>query len=139
VKRLFLDANVIFTAAHNPSGKASLLFELAEQGHWTLTTCQLACEEARRNVRIKFPDSLTRLEELIRDMRILSRIPRTTCPLDLPAKDQPIFTAALQSKATHLLTGDVKHFGPFMERPPETEGVLIQTVSAFFLSILKER
>lgn len=46
--------------------------------------------------------------------------------------------AALKSGATHLLTGDRKHFGPFMDRAPETEGVLIQTVSGFFLSILEE-
>jgi len=28
LKRLFLDANVLFIAAHNPSGKASLLISL---------------------------------------------------------------------------------------------------------------
>ena len=138
MRRVFLDANIIFTAAHNPSGKASLLFELAREGHWTLITSQLACEEARRNVRIKYPECLTRLEELLRNIRIISRIPRKACPLDLPFKDQPIFLAALQSGATHLLTGDRKHFGPFMDRTSETESVVIQTVSSFFLSILEE-
>ncbi|MDZ7761309.1 MAG: PIN domain-containing protein [Desulfovermiculus sp.] len=138
MKRVYLDANVIFTAAHNPSGKASLLFELAWEGHWTLITSQIACEEARRNLCIKYPECLARLEDLLRNMRIISPIPRTACPLDLPLKDQPIFLGALQSGATYLLTGDVKHFGRFMERAPETEGVLIQTVSSFFLSILEE-
>jgi hypothetical protein len=28
VRRLFLDSNVLFTAAHNPKGKAAFLFEL---------------------------------------------------------------------------------------------------------------
>jgi predicted nucleic acid-binding protein len=138
VKRVFLDANVLFTAAHNPAGKASLLFELARRGHWTLITCQLAYEEARRNVRIKFPTCQPRLNELGRDIRILTQVSRTRCPLDLPAKDQPIFLSALQSGATHLLTGDIKHFGPFMDRASETRGVLIQTVSNFLLSILEE-
>jgi len=138
VKRVFLDANVLFTAAHNPLGKASLLFELAREDHWMVITCQLACEEARRNVRIKFPECLSRLEELAQEIQILSHIPRTSCPLDLPVKDQPIFLSALQSGATHLLTGDMKHFGPFMDRALETQGVLIQTVSTFFLSILEE-
>ena len=32
MKRLFLDANVLFTAAHNPSGKAALIIELATMG-----------------------------------------------------------------------------------------------------------
>lgn len=138
MKRVFLDANVLFTAAHNPAGKASLLFELARRGHWTLSTCQLAYEEARRNVRIKFPECLPRLNELGRDMRILSLVPQTSCPLELPVKDQPIFLSALQSGATHLLTGDIKHFGPFMDRASETRGVLIQTGSTFFLAILEK-
>ncbi len=55
MKRIFLDANVIFTAAHNPEGKAALLLELGGRGHWKLITSQLAWEEARRNLSIKFP------------------------------------------------------------------------------------
>ena len=66
MKRVFLDANVLFTAAHNPAGKAALLFELADLGCWSLISSRLACEEARRNVLIKFPASLVRLEELIK-------------------------------------------------------------------------
>ena len=34
--RLFLDANVLFTAAHNPGGKAALVIELGAQRHWRL-------------------------------------------------------------------------------------------------------
>jgi len=33
VKGLFLDANVLFTAAHNPSGKAALVLELGTLGY----------------------------------------------------------------------------------------------------------
>ncbi len=29
------------------------------------------------------------------------------------AKDEPIFLAALLAQATHLLTGDLKHFGHY--------------------------
>ena len=34
--RLFLDANVLFTAMHNPRGKAALVIELGDLGHWEL-------------------------------------------------------------------------------------------------------
>ena len=34
MKRLFLDANVLFSAAHNPNGKAALLIELGKAGVW---------------------------------------------------------------------------------------------------------
>jgi len=34
----------------------------------------------------------------------------------LPAKDRPIILAAMTARATHLLTGDVRHFGPYLGR-----------------------
>ncbi|NBC11927.1 MAG: hypothetical protein GVY09_01015, partial [Gammaproteobacteria bacterium] len=63
--RLLLEANVLFTAAHNPNGKAALVLELAGQGHWRVVTSTYAVEEARRNVAGKFPGCLERLEQLL--------------------------------------------------------------------------
>ncbi|EFI35279.1 conserved hypothetical protein [Desulfonatronospira thiodismutans ASO3-1] len=138
MKRVFLDANVLFTAAHNPSGKAALLMELAERVYWHLMTSELACEEARRNICIKFPDCLPRIEELCRSIHIVSHVHEMDCPLELPDKDKPIFMAAVQGRASHLLTGDLAHFGPFMNKASETQYIVIQTVSDFFLSFLSE-
>ena len=53
--RLFLDANVLFTAAHNPNGKAALVIELGARGHWQLFSSPYAFEEARRNSGTPFP------------------------------------------------------------------------------------
>jgi predicted nucleic acid-binding protein len=50
---LFLDANVLFTAAHNPNGKAALVIELQAKASWTIVTSAYAREEAQRNIRIK--------------------------------------------------------------------------------------
>ena len=50
--RLFLDANILFTAAHNPKGKARLVIELGTQGYWELFSSRNALEEARRNLEI---------------------------------------------------------------------------------------
>jgi hypothetical protein len=36
--------------------------------------------------------------------------------LSLPEKDAPIFLAAVAARATHLLTGDLRHFGPYFGR-----------------------
>jgi predicted nucleic acid-binding protein len=36
--RIFLDANVLFTAAHNPNGKAALLVEHASTAGFMLYT-----------------------------------------------------------------------------------------------------
>ena len=55
--RVFLDANVLFTATHNPHGKAALVIELGGQGYWSLFTSPLAVVEARRNLERKDPVS----------------------------------------------------------------------------------
>jgi len=138
VIKVFLDANVLFTAAHNPSGKAALLIELAESGCWHLMTSELACEEARRNIRIKFPDCLSKIEEICRSIHIVPHVHEMDCPLELPYKDRPIFLAAVKGRATHLLTGDLAHFGPFMNKASETQNIIILTVSDFFLSVMAD-
>jgi len=135
VTRLFLDANVLFTAAHNPNGKAALVLELAGQGHWRVVPSTYAAEEARRNVARKFSGCLERLEQLLADIETLGADRGGACPLPLRDKDRPISEAALRAGATHLLTGDIRDFGPFMNAAERSNGVLIQTVAAF----LKDR
>ena len=137
--RLFLDANVLFTAAHNPSGKAALIIGLGSQGYWKVLTCSYAIEEARRNIAIKFPDYLERFESLMAEVAKVPSKSGQTCPIPLSQKDRPILDTAIQCKATHLLTGDVKDFGPFMNRPNLTSGVVIQTVSEFLAGLVKSK
>ena len=133
MKCLFLDANILFTAAHNPSGKAALVLELGTLGHWRMVTSTLAVEEASRNLTAKYPSAVSRLEILLRDMTVLPSVSGRDCPIDLPAKDRPIFLTALRYGATHLLTGDMRHFGPFMDvdDASQTAGIRITTVAAF--------
>ena len=129
--RLFLDANVLYTAAHNPKGKAALVIELGGRGHWTLYSSRLAVEEARRNLERKYPKCLDRLRTLLSSVRLADHRAALDFPEGLARKDRPIFQAALACRATHLLTGDLKDFGRFMNRPEETRGVRIQTVAEF--------
>jgi predicted nucleic acid-binding protein len=136
---LFLDANVLFTATHNPSGKAALIIDLGAQGYWEVISCSYAIEEARRNISIKFPDTLNRFETLMGTViKVPSRSGRN-CPVGLPEKDRPILEAAIQRKASHLLTGDIKDFGPFMNKPSLTGGVVIQSASEFLVSFMKSK
>ena len=53
---------------------------------------------------------------------LIAPFPGRDCPIDLPAKDRPIFLTALRYGATHLLTGDMRHFGPFMNDASEIGG-----------------
>ena len=134
--RLFLDANVLFTAAHNPGGKAALVIDLGKQGHWAIATSAYASEEARRNLERKFPRLPDRLKELLRDIELTEHHPDLRFPPALAEKDRPIFQAAVACGATHLLTGDLKDFGAFMKQPENTVGVRVQTVADFLESLL---
>lgn len=135
--RVFLDANILFTAAHNPGGKAALVIELGLAGHFQLLTSEYAREEAWRNLAAKYPSCLAGFEKLLLQLAIAPPInPSAPCPPVLPAKDGAIFRAAVSCNATHLLTGDMKHFGPLMNRPDESFNLIVQTVADFLTSLL---
>lgn len=133
--RLFLDANVLFTAAHNPRGKAALVIELGAAGHWEVFSSRFAIEEARRNLERKYPRCLDALTDIVASLRLAEHQPGLRAPEGLAAKDRPIFQAALACRATHLLTGDLKDFGAFLDRPDETYDVHVQTVARFLDSL----
>ena len=132
--RIFLDANILFTAAHNPNGKAAFVIELGRSGIWRLATSPYAAEEARRNIARKFPASLDRLETLLGDLGLVADAPDIPCPAGLAEKDRSILRAALGCRADVLLTGDLRDFGLLMNAPEKTGGLLIQSVAAFLAS-----
>jgi uncharacterized protein len=135
MRRLFLDANVLFTAAHNPDGKASLIIRLGAEGHWEIVTSDYAIEEARRNLSRKYPDRLAAFIEQQSALHVVPTAGIGANPLALPEKDAPIFETARRSGATHLLTGDLQHFGHWMNGPNRADGIVIQTVSAFLAAL----
>lgn len=129
--RLFLDANVLFTAAHNPGGKAAFLFDALDLARWELLSSGYAIEEARRNLVARYPSCQPGLEGMIRKLAEVPQPALRPVPLELPDKDVPIFLAALGATVTHLLTGDLKHFGRYMNAPQQTGGMVIQTVANY--------
>ena len=113
--RLFLDANVLFSAAHNPDGRAATLLAFAERGLCDLLTSPHAVEEARRNLDLKYPELAGRLPHILRKVAICRESPpegvtwaRTQ---GLPPRDAPILAAAAEARADLLVTGDRTHFG----------------------------
>ena len=105
---LFLDANVLFSAAYRAESPLRELWTLPET---ELVTSDYALEEARRN--LSGIDQRRRLEELQRGVRLIHESGAWALPPDviLPEKDRPILSAAIVSGATHLVTGDQTHFG----------------------------
>lgn len=135
--RIFLDANVLFTAAHNSHGKASIVIDLAERGHWEVVTSAFCVAEARLNLERKMPAALDRLEDILQVVRLVPDVAGERCPISLPVKDRPVFESAVRCGAKRFLTGDRRHFGPYMNRSKETMGIIVQTVGDFLLEFTK--
>jgi predicted nucleic acid-binding protein len=108
--RVFLDANILFSGARPNSRMGAFLETLSRQAD--LLTNAYAFEEARRNLELKFPDSLKALEKLARQCEMISQL-SVDLEVELPHKDKPILGGAVAGRATHLLTGDERDFGKF--------------------------
>jgi uncharacterized protein len=117
--RLFLDANILFSAAYRSEAGLLQLWKLNDV---MLCSSRYAIEEARIN--IADDDQRLRLASLSETVHLFEvshqEMPRG---ISLPEKDVPIVLAAIEARATHLLTGDIRHFGPYLGR--RIEGIAI--------------
>jgi predicted nucleic acid-binding protein len=106
VTRVFLDANVLFSAAWRAESGLLRFWKLP----LVLVSSPYAVTEAERNLARKRPDALPRLEALLAPVEIVGAL----APIEasgLPAKDVPILAAAVAGRCEILLTGDVMDFG----------------------------
>jgi predicted nucleic acid-binding protein len=136
--RVFLDANVLFSAAYRETGSVRAFFALAATGACHLVSSGHAIEEARRNIAARYPRRLTDLEGLVGTLEITPE-PRTStlewaASMGLPPKDAPILAAAVDSRCHVLATGDGTGFGRLLGRrlkgtvvmlPAEAIGLLL--------------
>lgn len=130
VDRLFLDANVLFSAARSTSSRLRRFWTLPDT---ELLMSALALDEARRNLEADRPAAVADLDALVAAMTIVPEPdPAATLPpgIDLPADDRPIFLAAAGSQASHFVSGDRRHFGPY--RGQSFGAVRIVTPSDYF-------
>ena len=127
--RVFLDANVLYSAAYlERSGLAQL---------WTLDDVELlssayAIEEARRNLAMDRPEALARFKQLAAVVGTVDapqglKLPDKTL---LDPKDQPILLVAIHAKADYLLTGDARHFSHLYGK--RIEAVLVLRPAQYF-------
>ena len=132
-KKLFFDANQLFTAAWNPEGLAAGVIRRHKKLKLILITSAYTVEEARYNIGLKAPaPAQDELEKILRWFDVIDvGVREDFNPLHLPPDDLPVFQGALASKATHLITGDKKAFGSWFNRPEKTFGLVIQTLRMF--------
>jgi predicted nucleic acid-binding protein len=111
--RIFLDANILFSAAKSDGAIRKLIELLIKAGHECWADGFVA-EEARRNLAAKAPQALGRLESLLSRLHVAGAQPADAeldGELPLPEKDRPVLAAAIRHGCAALATGDRTHFG----------------------------
>ncbi|MBK7000804.1 MAG: PIN domain-containing protein [Rhodoferax sp.] len=113
--RIFLDANILFSAARSVGAIRLLVHTLHAAGH-VLVADEYVATEARRNVAIKSgSEALEYLEALLAQIELNAvQYPGTdqASVLWLPEKDRPVLLAAMALQCDALVSGDRTHFGP---------------------------
>jgi predicted nucleic acid-binding protein len=126
--RLFLDANILFSAAYTPNAGLLRFWYLKRV---VLCSSHYATEEARFNLTDE--GQRRRLERLTRKLQLFEPVsfefPQN---IPLPEKDRPILLAAREARASHLITGDVRHFGRYFGK--RIEGILVLTPAEYLKS-----
>ncbi len=136
--RLFLDANILFSAAKSDGAVKRLLDRLVEGGHECWADGFVA-EEARRNLAAKFPDGLPVLGTLLSRLRIgpiHAPDPALEDALPLPEKDRPVLAASIRHRCEALVTGDRTHFGRFTGKA--IHGVTIHSLRSIAEALLAD-
>ena len=106
--KVFLDANILFSASDSNSATRRLLEVLSRRG--SAVTNPHAWEEARRNLERKRPHLLPGLESLRQTVAITSAF-RLPADVAVAEKDKPVLAGAVGAACTHLWTSDRQHFG----------------------------
>lgn len=126
--RVFLDANVLFSAAYKSTSRLRTLWTLPDV---TLISSPYAVAEAELNLGKERPQAVTELRAFLEKVVVAMTQDAGALPeeITLVEKDKPILLAAISVKATHLLTGDKLHFGHLFGTC--IEGVLILPPAAY--------
>ena len=125
--RLFLDANVLFSAVKSDGAVRTLLWKLYRAGH-QLAADGYVWEEARRNIALRYPSSLpefTTIEKLVRAVSEYCGDEAIATTLPLRETDRPVLATAIALRCDVLITGDRSHFGALYGK--EVHGVTIHS------------
>jgi predicted nucleic acid-binding protein len=112
--RVFLDANVLFSAAKSDGAVRALMHRLLDAGHECCADAYVV-EEARRNLAAKGAAALQALDALLARLHVApAAAPGTAADAAtdwLPPKNRPVLAAAIRLRCDALVTGDRTHFG----------------------------
>jgi len=129
--RIFLDANILFSASFPKSHLAEFLDEL--QRHAVLFTNAYATTEAERNIASKQPKRLAWHQKFVASLEVIP-LQIFDPGVELAEKDQPILCGAIAGGADFLLTGDKKDFGHLFGQA--VRGVIIVNVEMLLAELI---
>jgi len=137
--KLFLDANVIYSASRSEKGASFAIFQLKNKFKIELISSKLALIEAERNIVEKeTPSILNRFYYLLKEIKIIS-VEGVKAKIFykniIEEKDAPILYGAKQSHVDFLITLDKKHF--FTEKMREAKFAFRITTPGEFIMELK--
>jgi predicted nucleic acid-binding protein len=112
--RVFLDANVLFSAAWSRGAVWRLLDDLSGSVH-TAVADAYVWGEAEKNLYVHRRAALGDLDKLKTKVEFHSRFAGAVSVVDsivLPEKDRPVLASAIALDCDALVSGDRSHFGP---------------------------
>ena len=136
--RVFLDANVLFSASLFARGNAPLLIEIGRAGSCRLLTSPVTLQEAERNLARKAPQALDRFKHVqaVVELVLDASADLLLWAQGLPVKVAPILAAAVLARADLLVMGDRRHFGPLFGRT--LQGVRVLALADGLAAVLAE-
>ncbi len=111
--RVFLDANILFSAAFTNGAVRRLLHDLTAAGH-TCVADGYVWEEARRNLAVISAEAVAELHRITAGIELHSHFAGAgahAVEIDLKEKDRPVLASAMALSCGALVTGDRTHFG----------------------------
>lgn len=133
--RVFLDANVIFSASNSTSAIAQLIALLADKG--VLVTSDAALLEAQKNLFLKRPQWMAAYSHL---SARLVKVPTVNAviPVALDAKDAPLLASAIHAGCDYFVTGDKKDFAHlYNQRPGGVEIITVRELAERAAALLQ--
>ena len=109
--RIFLDANILFSAA-NPSASIRQLLTIARAAGHECWANEHVIREAHRNLFLKQPERIPDFEHLLGEIHFASRLPNVPLPpleTPLPENDWRALAAAIANECEAFVTGDQTH------------------------------
>ena len=129
--RIFVDANILFSAAQSDGAVRKLLTRLHDSDHQLVADAHV-WEEARRNLLARYPAALSELDALTATIRVFPLRLKDQDAGSLPVddKDKPVLAAAVALDCGALVTGDSAHFGHLFGKTVQQVSILSPKLAA---------